>query len=1605
METLGNNKTRVNPYMGIYTYSEYDAKYFWGRNVEISTLTETILNANSTILTGYSGCGKSSLINAGIIPRLRNYNFLTIRITPKEVYNYDSRNEFSANFWNLINNRINNVLKEYKVGDNNVQCFQKKTVNGEIDCDNYELLSLWEKLFLCNFKRNGFKVFFLIVLDQFEELFQLDLNIKEINKVLGAYEIMCGAYSPNFSYIRRVFNLGNNNCLFPNDNRIYDNNYSETVMQHRFMISLRKDFLYDLQSYSRYYPVLSQNIFNLDNLDDDQARNVIVSCEDFKPKENFVGLDSHAFIKSILNGKEDFDETDGKPDYRVDTMTLSVVLYQIWENCDQKAQEAVKQSYGDNYTKAFQKIVVEYNKKIEDVFNKSISDFYNDRIKSLKYGSKKRNEEKKAYIRKIICNRPNLNKLNENLDTILHSYIIDSFHVDTELQNYSDEMIGINLDKILYGIKTVDFNILNYIKESVVRKNISFVWKTDSNVLSSAFPNPERNKQLQDKLNILFDDTKQDNHLNTANEINDMVYGYLDDNELDDRGSNIRSVRRALINNLKSVSLFDSIKRCSNSVVEGKLKLYLNKIVFELQEKFLSDSRLFRQSVYIDDICKLFDNAIYGKIDFDRIMEWLCGLIQNGIIDESNGLFEICNTSQNDILQHLQEKNVVIEILKDSNLILRKDNVQYSGTFDKKENALLENDVIDKDDFCSLIVKLWNNDTKVFFEKVEKNEIKLLKLSFDNKCFIFPMSIHFNTVVCILIKLNKLKVNLIGDSRIESDEEKDAFRKELNKYVYRIKGESVIVRTEIADVIKNCKLFTVLNKDNKDNMLEFRHDRLCSMAKEYLEIHKRRQKNLRRYSADVYFSPQGRLKENNCFVECFMGPWYTYSTVMSSIYFMEGDKSSMIDFDTESITQLKKINYNKASSAIVTVALHEKFRGKENEEYYYDLPTNFTHFRVKIEDNKIYNISFETREKNDTVVKKVVVSTGYHKVRFYYDQYDRIVLKEFCVRKEEHKKFYKNDDTNINLLSEDVRVVLPEVGYNAIYYKYKEVYYKCPSETYFLKIDLSKDLREMARNKELTDFYNELDEECKLVKNLKTEDLISFNPKYIVKHIVDCNYGYESRYDDYGRETSRRYFGGTIYGFDVIKLKYDKNDNVNSIAFYTKSSKKTTYKYPSQTDSCIHRIEFLPVDSNKGVCKKTIYYGKDDELCFDKENNINGKEYTYEGEQYIAQNGEKHYILHKLTAKYIKDGCVKFEGNEQEGECVQEVIVRRDIDESSVEIASFGDLEKTKKINGRKIFLDSNIFDYNTHVNCEKIEYHKIKFVYTNGMVKTHIFTKDDEENYKYFIKRSGEVCERERLEYSSEKPRVIQICDDSVGVNDNISMMFVNGGEFKMGHDYDRDYPYREAMPINNVRVDSFYIGQTTVTAGLWNSLMPAEKQCEGESNYPAVNVQWDDVCVFIEKLNKIKSIKDEKLKFRLPTEAEWEYAARGGVKAEENPGCKYSGCNQSNNYDIGDVAVYKHNIGKLSCAGDRAPNELGIYDMSGNVKEWCSDYFWLYPKAFGKTLDNPAGPSIGYARVVRGGGFKSAEYTCRVYNRDCSFPDVKKDDIGFRLVLEVEN
>lgn len=152
-----------------------------------------------------------------------------------------------------------------------------------------------------------------------------------------------------------------------------------------------------------------------------------------------------------------------------------------------------------------------------------------------------------------------------------------------------------------------------------------------------------------------------------------------------------------------------------------------------------------------------------------------------------------------------------------------------------------------------------------------------------------------------------------------------------------------------------------------------------------------------------------------------------------------------------------------------------------------------------------------------------------------------------------------------------------------------------------------------------------------------------------------------------------------------------------------------------------------------------------------------------------------------------------------------------------------------------------------------------------------------------------------------------------------------------------------------------------------------------------PVEQVSWDDCQAFITKLNAMTGQT-----FRLPTEAEWEYAARGGIKSQ---GCKYSGSN-----DVDLVTWYKDNSGeKTHEVGSKTANELGIYDMSGNVSEWCQDWSGYYSS---ESQNTPAGPETGSTRVLRGGGSGSvsAKY-CRVSYRSHREPSFRHGRLGLRL------
>ena len=217
--------------------------------------------------------------------------------------------------------------------------------------------------------------------------------------------------------------------------------------------------------------------------------------------------------------------------------------------------------------------------------------------------------------------------------------------------------------------------------------------------------------------------------------------------------------------------------------------------------------------------------------------------------------------------------------------------------------------------------------------------------------------------------------------------------------------------------------------------------------------------------------------------------------------------------------------------------------------------------------------------------------------------------------------------------------------------------------------------------------------------------------------------------------------------------------------------------------------------------------------------------------------------------------------------------------------------------------------------------------------------------------------------------------------------MVYVSGGCFDMGatseqgSDADSD-----EQPVHRVTLSSYRIGKYEVTQELWEAVMGSNPSHFKGSRHPVEQVKWNDCQRFINKLNELTGQN-----FRLPTEAEWEFAARGGNSSR---GYKYSG---SNNVD--NVAWYSGNSGYTTHnVGTKSPNELGVYDMSGNVCEWCSDWYGEYSSA---SQTNPKGPGSGSNRVDRGGSWSNIARNSRVSIRYYSTPDNRYANLGFRLCL----
>jgi len=235
--------------------------------------------------------------------------------------------------------------------------------------------------------------------------------------------------------------------------------------------------------------------------------------------------------------------------------------------------------------------------------------------------------------------------------------------------------------------------------------------------------------------------------------------------------------------------------------------------------------------------------------------------------------------------------------------------------------------------------------------------------------------------------------------------------------------------------------------------------------------------------------------------------------------------------------------------------------------------------------------------------------------------------------------------------------------------------------------------------------------------------------------------------------------------------------------------------------------------------------------------------------------------------------------------------------------------------------------------------------------------------------------------------------------------MILVKGGTYTMGNNNGED----DEKPAHSISISEFYIGKYEITVAQYkrfcketNRELPAFPSKEWYEEYdqidkwvwkndhPIVNVSWNDAMAYCKWLSQLTNEK-----YTLPTEAQWEYAARGG---QGGKGFKYSGSDNINEVAWYDETSYEKGtrpVGKLR------PNEIGVYDMSGNAWEWCLDYYSDYSTAVKK---DPTGPSKGKFKVVRGGGWYYTEDMCRVYTRDGPYPYYSSFNHGFRIVKLIQ-
>ena len=332
-----------------------------------------------------------------------------------------------------------------------------------------------------------------------------------------------------------------------------------------------------------------------------------------------------------------------------------------------------------------------------------------------------------------------------------------------------------------------------------------------------------------------------------------------------------------------------------------------------------------------------------------------------------------------------------------------------------------------------------------------------------------------------------------------------------------------------------------------------------------------------------------------------------------------------------------------------------------------------------------------------------------------------------------------------------------------------------------------------------------------------------------------------------------------------------------------------------------------------------------------------------------------------------------------------------------VEVETLMSYHKIDKYERALIVLINTLVEYPEHESEIKVLIKQCEAgkenLYTERLEK--VKAKINTQKYDEAISILKEMLEQ-YPNHKSELEAIIRQCDEELRFGDktytvngiSFEMVAVKGGTFTMGATSEQGSDaYSNEKPTHKVTLSDYMIGKTEVTQELWKAVMGSNPSNFKGNNLPVENVSWHDCQKFIKKLNSLTG-----LNFRLPTEAEWEYAARGGNKSK---GFKYSGSN-----NIGSVAWYTSttNDSGTKPVATKSPNELGLYDMSGNVWEWCSDWCGDYSSS---SQTNPKGPSSGSYRVFRGGSWGAYAGDCRVSIRNGSTPGYRRYYLGLRLAL----